>query len=178
MINLEDLEIGKSLPIKYSDQKIQNFEIHLAAAKDCSDLFNLQRDSVRSICTSQYNTEQIDMWLDGRHPDMYLAAIERGELWVAMSSDTILGLVEVQGNEVTKLFVSGTAAGSGVGKALMVKAIEHIRHSGENRIYLESTISAQGFYRKLGFAEIGTGTFSHGASTVSLEIVQMELLVD
>ncbi|MUZ74097.1 GNAT family N-acetyltransferase [Agrobacterium vitis] len=176
--NAVQTQDGVCAVIRVRDGEMQHFEIRLAIAEDCPDLFDVHRQSVRSLCSGDYTVEQIDMWLDGRHPGMYLLAIERGELWVAVSSGTVLGLVEVQGNEVTKLFVSGAAAGAGVGKALLSQAIAHIRQAGENRIYLESTLTGRDFYRKLGFTEIGTGTFSHGPGTVSLEIVQMELHVD
>lgn len=154
------------------------FSIRLATVDDCPELFAVHRQSVRNLCGGDYSREQIDMWLDGRHPDMYLPAIECGELWVATSPAAILGLVEVHGDEVTKLFIDGVAAGAGVGKALLAKAIAHIRQCGKQRIYLESTLTARAFYRKQGFIEIGTGTFSHGAGTVALEVIQMELRDD
>ncbi|MFU2018912.1 GNAT family N-acetyltransferase [Peribacillus butanolivorans] len=153
-----------------------DFAIRLATPEDRKEIFNVHRHSVRNLCSEQYTEEQINMWLGGRDPDIYLPAIERGELWVAVSDRTILGFVEVEGNEVTKLFVSGAAAGSGVGKSLMVKVIGHIRKNGKTRIYLEATTTARDFYRKLGFVETGTGTFSRGGAAVSLEIVKMELV--
>ncbi|MVA19395.1 GNAT family N-acetyltransferase [Agrobacterium vitis] len=176
--NAVQTQDGVCTVIRVRVGEMQHFEIRPATAEDCPDLFDVHRQSVRSLCNGHYTSEQIDMWLDGRHPGIYLPAIERRELWVAVSSGALLGLVEVQGNEVTKLFVSGAAAGAGVGKALLGQAIAHIRQAGERRIYLESTLTGRDFYRKLGFAEIGTGTFSHGPGTVSLEIVQMELHVD
>jgi len=153
-----------------------DFTIRLATPEDRKEIFNVHRDSVHNLCSEQYTEEQINMWLDGRDPDVYLPAIERGELWVAVSDGSILGFVEVEGNEITKLFVSGAAAGAGVGKALMMKAIGYIRQDGKVRIYLEATTTARDFYRKLGFVETGTGTFSRGGAAVSVEIVKMELV--
>ena len=156
---------------------MKRFSIRLAAHEDRNEIFGVHGDSVRNLCTTEYTNEQIDMWLDGRDPNMYLPATERGELWVAELDSAIVGLVEVHGNEVTKLFVSGAAAGSGAGKALMTRAIEHIREQGLTRIHLESTKTARDFYQKMGFTETGVGTFSHGGAPVSLEIFKMELLL-
>lgn len=151
--------------------------VRLARREDRDEIFRVHRDSVQSLCAADYSPEQIELWLKGRDPSMYLEAIARAELWVAVSEDVMLGLVEVDGSEVTKLFVSGAGAGSGVGRALMTVAIEHLRARGETCVHLESTTTARGFYQRLGFVETNRGTFSHGDSRVTLEIVNMERAV-
>jgi GNAT superfamily N-acetyltransferase len=150
--------------------------IRLARADEIDAIYAVHRDSVTALCTEHYTPQQIAMWLDGRTPAMYLDAIRSEQLWVAIDQDgTIAGFVENDGREVSKLFIRGARAGTGVGGRLLATALEAIRVASHASAYLEATRNACEFYRKHGFSEIGTGVFSRGNNGVSLEIVKMQL---
>ena len=120
-----------------------------------------------------YSAEQIAMWLDGRSPQTYREAIVGGNVWLAQN-DGIQGFVEVDGHEVSKLFIRGSGARQGIGRLLLEKALQQIRDAGHSRAYLEATLTAEKFYQQFGFRKIGEGTFSRGNSPVSIEIIKME----
>ncbi|VWB14987.1 GCN5-related N-acetyltransferase [Burkholderia lata] len=147
--------------------------IRAAVAKDVGDIYAVHRDSVFNLCAGHYTQQQIEGWLDGRDPSMYLAAVTDGAIWVA-DDGGICGFVETAGDEVTKLFVRGNSAGSGVGARLLEHAVSEIANGGHVRAYLEATTNARPFYERQGFEVVGHGRFSHGRSQVELEIVKME----
>lgn len=150
--------------------------IRQARADEIEAIYAVHRDSVRALCTSHYTPEQIAMWVEGRSPAMYLDAIAGGRLWVAIGDDDrIAGFVETHGHVLSKLFIRGASAGSGVGRRLLATAVDAIKASGAASVYLEASRNARDFYRKHGFVEIGTGTFSLGDGRVALETVKMEL---
>ncbi len=72
----------------------------------------------------------------------------------------IVGFVENDGNEVSKLFVADDNAFAGIGRALLQAALAHIARSGATTAYLESTLTAAPFYEKIGFRTTGQGFFS------------------
>ncbi|MDD1012698.1 GNAT family N-acetyltransferase [Pseudomonas rubra] len=152
---------------------MNNLQIRLATADDASGIFNAHRNSVERLCTQDYSPEQISMWLDGRSAQTYREAIDKGLLWLA-ETDSIQGFVEVEGNEISKLFICGDGARRGIGSRLLEVAIEHLRNGGAQSAYLEATLTAEPFYARHGFQKIGEGTFSRGNSPVSLEIVKMQ----
>lgn len=149
-------------------------EVRAARADEIDAIYAVHRDSVTALCAQHYTAQQIAMWLDGREPIMYLAAIARGDLWVASAGSELAGFVEVEGREVCKLFVRGHRAGGGVGRRLLATAVDAIRARGHETAYLEATRNACAFYERNGFVATGTGTFSRGTSGVVLEIVTME----
>jgi ribosomal protein S18 acetylase RimI-like enzyme len=150
--------------------------IRRARADEIHEIYAVHRDSVSALCTHHYAPAQIAMWVEGRTPEMYLRAIGHGQLWVAIDGDgAIAGFAENDGHELSKLFIRGASAGSGVGRALLATATGAIKASGATSVYLEATRNACEFYRKHGFVEVGTGTFSRGDRGVALEIVKMEL---
>ncbi|QDG55159.1 GNAT family N-acetyltransferase [Pseudomonas sp. NIBRBAC000502773] len=147
--------------------------IRPAIQDDAESLFRVHKHSVEHLCKADYGTEQIAMWLDGRSPDTYREAIAAGNLWLAYT-DTVQGFVEVDGHEVSKLFIRGDAAGQGVGARLLTKALQLIEAAGHRCAYLEATLTAEKFYAAFGFRKIGEGTFSRGNSAISIEIIKME----
>ena len=150
--------------------------IRLARLGEIDAIYTVHRDSVRALCTSHYTPQQIAMWLDGRVPEMYLDAIASRQLWVAIGDDGVIaGFVELDGRVLAKLFVRGAREGAGVGRRLLATAVDAVEASGAESVHLEATRNACNFYRRHGFVEIGTGSFSRGNGGVALEIVKMEL---
>jgi len=147
--------------------------IRRATPADSEAIYRVHRDSVERLCGAHYDARQIAMWLDGRTPGVYLAAIERGQLWVA-ERDGIVGFVEVDGHELSKLFVAGEHSGGGVGARLLEVALDAIAAAGAPLAYLEATLTAVAFYERHGFHITGNGFFSRGNSSVRIEIVKME----
>ena len=149
--------------------------LRLATPADCQAIYHVHRDSVEQLCGADYDARQIAMWLEGRTPEVYDAAIDRGQLWVAEQSG-IIGFVEIEGYELSKLFIAGARSGQGIGTRLLEVALDAIATGGARQAYLEATLSAVTFYERHGFHVTGSGYFSRGNSSVRIEIVKMERL--
>jgi putative acetyltransferase len=147
--------------------------IRRALPGDIDAIYRTHCDSVEKLCGGEYDARQIAMWMDGRSPAGYLDAIARGELWVA-ELDGIVGFAEIEGNEMSKLFVAGDHSGQQIGARLLDCALAAIAAGGASHARLEATLTAVPFYERQGFRRTGTGYFSRGNSTVRIEIVQME----
>lgn len=153
---------------------MSTIEIRPGRVGDIAQIFAVHRDSVTALYTTHYTEAQIRDWLSGRSAEMYLPAIEGGRLWVAEDGG-VIGFAEIDGTELTKLFVRGDRSRRGVGRALLHTALEAIRRSGASSAVLEATTNARAFYAQQGFVETGRGEFSHGAGGEPLEIVKMQL---
>lgn len=58
----------------------------------------------------------------------------------------------------------------GVGKAILVHAIEVARAQGFKRVYLHAQVSAEGFYARCGFRSYGDRFFEAGIEHVAMEL--------
>nr|WP_245176178.1 GNAT family N-acetyltransferase [Cupriavidus sp. AcVe19-6a] len=94
---------------------------------------------------------------------------------VCLLDDAVIGFVDAEPGEVTRLFVLPEAAGAGLGRRLLEIGIEQARVNHSGPIRVEATINAVGFYLKHGFKVLKRGYFSHGLGGEPIEIVQMEL---
>ncbi|WP_271611158.1 GNAT family N-acetyltransferase [Bradyrhizobium sp. CCBAU 21360] len=88
----------------------------------------------------------------------------------------VVGFVDAEPGEVTRLFILPEAAGVGLGRRLLKIGIAQARMGHSGPIRLEATINAEGFYQKCGFRSVGRGCFSHGLGGEPIEIVRMEFL--
>jgi putative acetyltransferase len=148
-------------------------KIRLATSGDAEAIFSVHRDSVANLCSKSYSPQQISMWLDGRSPATYLDAISRGEIFLAVSAEQVVGFVEAIPGEIVKLFIRGSMAGTGIGASLMNAGLKLAEHQHAGPICIESTKNAEAFYAKYGFSKVGNGVFSRGGSAVSIEVVHL-----
>jgi GNAT superfamily N-acetyltransferase len=74
---------------------------------------------------------------------------------VAVRSGTLVGTASLEGDLVQSVYASPEQQGAGIGTSLMA-AIEGLaRSEGLKALNVASSITAEGFYRKLGFSEFG-----------------------
>ncbi|BBK33035.1 hypothetical protein STHU_36690 [Allostella humosa] len=127
------------------------------------------------LATGHYSAEQIAGWMGQRTPDFYEGLIAHGRMVVAERDSAVVGFVDAEPGEVTRLFILPDAAGGGLGRRLLAIGIDTARVGHSGPVRLESTINAAEFYRRHGFREVGRGHFSHGLGGDPIEIIHMEL---
>lgn len=142
---------------------------------DGQAVFDVTRLSVQALAKDHYAADQIAGWMGARDPAYYEDLIVKGRMIVAERNGAIVGFVDAEPGEVTRLFVLPEAAGSGLGKRLLDIGIDKAREGHSGPIKLESTINAEGFYRRQGFRTVGSGHFSHGLGGAPIEVIHMEL---
>ncbi|WP_439596615.1 GNAT family N-acetyltransferase [Falsiroseomonas sp.] len=136
-------------------------------------LFDLTFRSVRGLAAGHYAPAQIAGWMGARTPATYEAMIARGTTTVAERARQILGFVDAEPGEVTRLFLLPEAAGAGLGRRLLEIGIARARQGHAGPIRLEATLNAEGFYRRCGFRRIGTGTFDQGGDPIPVAIMEL-----
>jgi len=152
-----------------------DFSFRAARRQDAGTVFNLARASIGGLAGASYSKAQLENWMGERTPAFYEALIAKGRMTVCERGGIMVGFVDAEPGEVTRLFILPEAAGAGLGRRLLAIGIEQARRGHSGPIKLEATINAEGFYRRCGFRSIGRGQFSHGLGGEPIEIVHMEL---
>lgn len=138
-------------------------------------VFEVTRQSVRGLARNYYSAAQIEGWMGERTPAFYEALIAKGRMVVAEREGTVIGFVDAEPGEVTRLFILPEAAGMRLGARLLEIGIEKARRGHDGPVKVEATVNAQGFYQRYGFKAVGRGHFSHGLGGDPIEIVHMQL---
>ena len=120
--------------------------------------------SIREICRKDYTDAQIKAW-GGRKFDETerLRIIEHEYVWVVEDGGKICGYghffaADRSGDRfawVTALYLTPEVVGKGLGSRILGEIESEVRKLGLKRVELESTLTALGFYRALGFTESG-----------------------
>ena len=79
---------------------------------------------------------------------------KRRDIYVIVDGDRILGTASLENNNVFSVFVNTTYHGKGIGQRLMEHIERVAKNRGIDRLKLPSSLTAVGFYRKLGYKKI------------------------
>jgi len=152
-----------------------DFTLRPARQGDGAAVLDITWQSVKGLATGHYSPDQVAGWMGERTPAFYEGLIAAGNMVVAERDGRIVGFVDAEPGEVTRLFILPEVAGAGLGKRLLDIGIAKASAGHAGPIRVESTINAESFYRRQGFRPVGKGTFSHGLGGDPIEIVHMEL---
>jgi len=146
--------------------EIAGFQTRRADSSDVEAIAAAHRDSILSIGPAFYPPNVVADWQAGISRDLYLDAMERGEVFFIATGSLqdrpiVLGFASDYPIEGTKhgasVYVRGSAARRGIGSALLRLAEAHGVRNGATSIEIEASLAGVEFYRANGFVEIGHG---------------------
>jgi putative acetyltransferase len=141
------------------------YEICRATRSDAGALAAAHRDSIHSIGPRFYSSEIVSDWAARLDSDLYVKAMERGEVFyiavsVADGAPLILGFasyrVEARQHRIA-VYVRGSAARRGIGSALFRSAEAEAVAAGATSIHVAASLAAVEFYRTNGFEDVRRG---------------------
>ena len=146
--------------------RIAQFNTRLAQPADADDIAEAHRDSIRSIGPKFYPPNVVDEWVEGLEGDIYLKAMEGGEVFFIATAEiegklTVLGFAtdyRIDGSQHgTSVYVRGFAARHGIGSTLFGLAEAHAIARGASCIRVEASLAGVKFYTANGFDEVARG---------------------
>jgi GNAT superfamily N-acetyltransferase len=145
---------------------IDGLIIRVAERSDVDLIADVHRDSIQSVGAPYYPADVVAGWLDGVAGDLYVQAMERGEVFF-IAIGRVAGATQVLGfssdypiegsTHGTSVYVRGIAARQGVGTALLRQAEAHARATGAAAVRIEASLAGAAFYRANGYVEMGRG---------------------
>ena len=151
------------------------FVLRPAHQGDGQSVFDVTWLSVRGLAKNHYSAEQIEHWMGERTPAYYEELIANGRMVLAERSGVIVGFVDAEPGELTRLFILPDVSGCGLGGRLLHIGIEQARRGHEGPVKVEATLNAVGFYELHGFKVSGRGYASHTVGGPPIPIMHMEL---
>lgn len=128
-------------------------ELRTATIRDAKEMQHIHESAVRTTCKDFYTKKQIEVWLEGRSPEGYHEGIKKGDMYVAEDDDEIAGFGHAIPGEVVAIFVDPSFEKKGIGKALLDYGLQ-IALTDHQKVQVESTVNAEGFYKSHGFVKI------------------------
>lgn len=128
--------------------------IRRATPHDEASLGTIRRAAILTLTTPTLTQAEAAAWAAQLTPDRIARALRDHDVWVAVAGD-IIGWVEVDGDRIAALYVDPTAAGRGIGSALLAHAEIAIQSAGYAKAQLEASRNALHFYGQRGYLPCG-----------------------
>ena len=131
-------------------------EIRPAVVSEAQAIIDLHSNTVRRVNSADYSPEQIGRWIGRRRVEIAESMIQQGQYWVCVDeTGKLLGFGNLSENEIKGLYIHADYLREGIGSALLARLEQELRARGMLESQVDSTVTAAGFYRKMGYVEIG-----------------------
>jgi putative acetyltransferase len=142
-----------------------DFNTRRAQLSDARGIADAHRDSIRSIGPRFYPNDVVEAWGEGLTPDIYVRAMQGGEVFFVAIGDVsgepvVLGFSSHRLDDAedgVSVYVRGVAARRGVGTALLRLAEAHAIEHGAMTVQIQASLAGVEFYRAHGFEETSRG---------------------
>jgi GNAT superfamily N-acetyltransferase len=142
-----------------------SYSIRRASQIDSPTLAEVHGESIRTLGGQHYPERIVRDWVSPCVPGRYLDRMDAGEVYFLAEAEEgvrlVLGFSSYRleaGKHRTAVYVAGRCARSGVGAALFRTVDDLARVRGAAEVHVSSSLGAVGFYRAMGFEELGRGT--------------------
>lgn len=127
--------------------------------QDAKPLSDLIRRTIREVNSKDYTAAESAGILAQYHPEYVASIAAEGSLYVALEGGVYVGCGGITPHEdnpgegyVLAVFTNPDFLGAGVGRAVMAAIEADPIFQNASRVELHASLSAHGFYKKLGYA--------------------------
>ncbi|MGY5778806.1 GNAT family N-acetyltransferase [Rhizobium sp. LEGMi135b] len=131
------------------------YEIRPASEADAEAISGVILAALRESNAKDYSPDIIARVAESFSPAGVRRLMSSRTVFVAIDEGSLVGTASLDGAVVRTMFVSPSAQKRGVGASLMAAIERMARAGGITALSVPSSITAQGFYEKLGFNAVG-----------------------
>lgn len=131
-----------------------NSQIRLATAEDSAAISQVIIQSLRQSNAQDYAPEVIAQVEQSFSPEAVGALLSRRQVFVATLDHRVVATASLDGDVVRSVFVDPSHQGAGLGRQLMAMIETLAIEAKINVLRVPSSITAEGFYIKLGFRKV------------------------
>ena len=125
--------------------------IRPATTADVAAISDLIRRTVRLSNAPDYGVAVAELIAADHGPDKVARRLAERDVFVCVEGARIVGTIGLGGDRLHSLFVEPGLQGKGIGARLVAHLEAHARAAGVVELLLSSSITARGFYERLGY---------------------------
>lgn len=141
---------------------------------DGPEAVELFRAAVIAQGAKGYSDQQAEQWSRAMTLERWADRCQQCRVEAAVQGDRIAGYaaMDEEDGHITLCYVHPDFFGQGIGAILLRRAAERAVELGLSRLYLESSLNANGFYLKQGFVSLGEEEIPNSGMTYT--VIHME----
>jgi N-acetylglutamate synthase-like GNAT family acetyltransferase len=129
-------------------------QIRIATGEDAAMISELIVRTLRESNGRDYSPDIIEQVQRSFSPQAILGLLDKRQVYVATFNQRVVATASLDQDVVRSVFVAPACQGKGLGKRLMEKLESVAVSQGFTKLHVPSSITAEGFYRSLGFDRI------------------------
>ena len=134
-------------------------KVRIACKGDAQSIYNVHTSSIRELCNSHYNQEEIKQWAGRQRLTKYQSLIDKEAIAVGVVDDQVVGFGNIEHyrddtGEICGLYVSPRCSRTGVGRALLCYLEDKAKAKGYTSMRVKSTLNAEPFYQAMGYRAV------------------------
>jgi N-acetylglutamate synthase-like GNAT family acetyltransferase len=129
-------------------------QIRMATREDAAMISELIVNTLRESNGRDYSPDVIAQVQRSFSPEAILGLLGKRQVYVATFNQHIIATASLDQDVVRSVFVAPARQGKGLGKRLMEKLESVAVSQGFTTLHVPSSITAEGFYRSLGFDRV------------------------
>lgn len=133
---------------------VQQITIRKARPEDAAAISSLVLRTVRISNASDYPAQAIEQLIVDFASEKVAQRMTERDTFVAEIAGRIVGTIALGGDRLRTLFVEPELQGSGLGARLVAHLEAHARAVGVSELKLSSSLTAHGFYERLGYRTV------------------------
>jgi GNAT superfamily N-acetyltransferase len=141
-------------------------DIRLFRGDDAAAVAGIITRCLREVNSRDYSAEIIERMCAHYTPARMVELAREREMFVAEEDGRVAGTVSRDGNKVFTMFVDPGTIGRGVGRRLMGHIEGLAAASGFDHMETGASITAHGFYQRLGYVDVRTGETDFGLNYI------------
>jgi GNAT superfamily N-acetyltransferase len=126
-------------------------QVRLAVPDDLGAIHRIRLRAILAIEPGAFSVAELRTWAAQRQPEYFAPALVHGRIIIAVRQDQLLAWVSSDQDKVGGLYVEPKAGGQGLGTFLMRQVEKKIAARGHSKAVLAASLSAVGFYSRLGY---------------------------
>jgi GNAT superfamily N-acetyltransferase len=130
-------------------------EIRPATIADADAICRVAIRALRETNARDYTPDVIARLVAGFVPQRIAEFIAGRPFYVALAHGAVVGTANLDGAVARAVFVDPDHQGQGVGASLMAVVEDLARAGSVTTLHVQSSITAEGFYKKLGYGAVG-----------------------
>lgn len=119
--------------------------------EDAEAVSRLIVEVLRSVNVHEYSVEAVEAMIPSFTPDKLTDQAGHQYTIVCLQGGDLVGTAALDGDRVRNVFVAVQRQRRGIGRALMADLEAQARANQRSRVYLHASLSAESFYRRLGY---------------------------
>ncbi|QXI30872.1 GNAT family N-acetyltransferase [Pseudomonas vanderleydeniana] len=128
--------------------------IRLARDADAEAISQVIIQALRESNAEDYASAVIERVEQSFGPQDVRSLLGIRTMLVAQEGERVVGTASLDGEVVRSVFVAPDTQGTGVGRALLAEVVRLAREAGISLLKVPSTVTAEGFYARLGFEAV------------------------